>query len=99
LLIICFLGPAASTTATTNAAAPLTASSSKWEQIRAANSRTSRNSSWDAIRQGHERKRAVDPGNKLEDDHVHGADQSRYENCAEEQAKFDALLEKERNIK
>ena len=81
----------------TNATPPSIVSSNKWEQIRAANSRTSRNSSWDAIRQGHERSRVINLGNT--DDHDYETRQTGYEDRAEEQAKFDALLEKERNIK
>jgi len=81
-------------TATANPAAPSITPTSKWQQIRAANSRTSTNSSWDAIRQSHERKRIDDPSS----DH-HGAGLTRYEDRSAEQAKFEALLEKERNIK
>ena len=87
---------ASTNTARTNAVAPSTASSSKWEQIRAANSHASRNSSWDAIRQNHERNH-INPGNT--DDYDYETRRTRYEDRAEEQAKFDALLEKERNIK
>jgi len=84
---------ASSNTMRTDALAPLTVSSSKWEQIRA-NSNVSRNSSWDAIRQSHERNHVINPGDTDNCDY-----ETRYEDRAKEQAKFDALLEKERNIR
>jgi hypothetical protein len=88
---------ASTNTVRTNPTPPSAVSSNKWEQIRAANSHTSRNSSWDSIRQSHERSRIINPGNT--DDNDYETRQTRYEDRAEEQAKFDALLEKERNIK
>lgn len=68
---------------------------SKWDQIRAANSRTSTNSSWDALRQKHERARMPpSPSARSETfERTRGGDR------AAEQAKFDELLEKERNMK
>lgn len=95
LILIRYPDPTESQEIPTNSAMIGAPSSSKWEQIRAANSRTSRNSSWDAIRQGHERRRVVDPGSNNDFD----AAQTRHEDRATEQAKFNALLEKERNIK
>jgi len=70
---------------------PPTKPPSKWDQIRAANTRGASNSSWDALRQNHERARMDNPN---EDPKNPGGDDR-----AAEQAKFDALLEKERNIK
>jgi len=71
---------------------------SKWDQIRAVNSRLSTNSSWDAIRQNHERARVATSSATGE-----GGDEdferTRGDDRAAEQARFDELLEKERNIK
>ncbi|KAG6820115.1 hypothetical protein H0H93_005262 [Arthromyces matolae] len=67
---------------------------SKWDQIRAANTRASTNSSWDALRQSHERSR-LPPSDPDFDVSRRTRDQER----AVEQAKFDEMLERERNIK
>ncbi|GLB36238.1 hypothetical protein LshimejAT787_0305260 [Lyophyllum shimeji] len=66
---------------------------SKWDQIRAANSRTSPNSSWDALRQKHERARVPPPSGS------ETFERTRSEDRAAEQAKFDELLDRERNIR
>ncbi|KAF9460803.1 hypothetical protein BDZ94DRAFT_1222422 [Collybia nuda] len=66
---------------------------SKWDQIRNANSRTANSSSWDLLRQNHERGRMAS-GRESEDDPEQIKDYDR----AAEQAKFNALLEKERNF-
>jgi hypothetical protein len=85
---------------TTQAAAPnpvtppSTKAASKWDQIRAVNSRTINNSSWDTLRQNHERERVANSSNTGDD-----PEQIRGDDRAAEQARFDALLEKERNIK
>ncbi|KAG5648069.1 hypothetical protein DXG03_007104 [Asterophora parasitica] len=73
---------------------------SKWDQIRAVNSRTSTNSSWDALRQNHERTRVPASNmNSLNDGGASDFDRTRGDDRAAEQAKFDELLEKERNMK
>ncbi|KAG6888677.1 hypothetical protein C0995_006667 [Termitomyces sp. Mi166 len=69
---------------------------SKWDQIRAANARPSTNSSWDALRQSHERTRV--PSMTSAPDSI-AFQRSRDEDRAAEQAKFDEMLERERNIK
>jgi len=68
---------------------------SKWDQIRAANSRTSTHSSWDALRQKHERARLPPspPSGSETFERTRGGDR------AAEQAEFDELLDKERNMK
>lgn len=69
---------------------------SRWDEIRAANARTSRASSWDTLRQQHERGQNTDyvqqpasPANTPT-----SADLER----AQEQARFDAMLEAERRL-
>ena len=57
---------------------------SRWDEIRAANARnTGRQSSWDALRQNHER------------DRVQKAEGESGSERAQEQARFDAMLEAE----
>jgi len=71
---------------------------STWDQIRAANSHTARSSSWDVLRQSHERARVQQRGDIADiipDTNVTGDASDR----AIEQARFDALLEKERNFR
>ncbi|KAG6829383.1 hypothetical protein H0H92_004651 [Tricholoma furcatifolium] len=70
---------------------------SKWDQIRAGNSRTSTQSSWDALRQNHERSRVPSPATSGSG--PTGFQRSRDEDRALEQAKFDEMLERERNIR
>ncbi|KAK0465076.1 uncharacterized protein EV420DRAFT_1637241 [Desarmillaria tabescens] len=73
--------------------APTTASS-RWEQIRAANARNPGMSSWDTLRQNHERvsiKRTQSGGSSNPDEFTR-------DDQATEQARFDALLEQERNF-
>lgn len=60
---------------------------SRWDEIRGANTGQSRTSTWDAIRQKHERNQTVK--SQTED---RGDDRSY------EQAKFDEMLERERNL-
>lgn len=72
---------------------------SAWDRIRAANAKQGQPSSWDSLRQTHERSRISgatqkqaspgEEGNKFYDD----------TDKAAEQAKFDELLEKERNFR
>jgi len=63
---------------------------SRWAEIRAANGNVVGHSSWDRLRQKHERAR-TEPG-----DSSTGAPEV---DRATEQARFDAMLEKERNMK
>lgn len=86
-----FLADASAIDPMSGAVAPLKPVS-KWGQIRAANTPTAINSSWEALRQNHEKPRAVTPS----PDSNEGL---RTEDRASEQAKFDQLLERERNIK
>ncbi|KAL9716156.1 hypothetical protein Ac2012v2_000601 [Leucoagaricus gongylophorus] len=67
--------------------------SSRWDQIRTANATTTASSSWDALRQQHE-KTHVQRHNTHADQHTNTQTDDRIT----EQARFDALLEKERNI-
>ncbi|KAG6897344.1 hypothetical protein C0992_002270 [Termitomyces sp. T32_za158] len=69
---------------------------SKWDQIRAANVRPSTNSSWDALRQNHERTSVSSVSSDPDPDAFH---RSRNQDRAAEQARFDDMLERERNIK
>ncbi|KNZ71446.1 hypothetical protein J132_09900 [Termitomyces sp. J132] len=69
---------------------------SKWDQIRAVNARTSTNSSWDALRQRHERTRVPSVNSDSDPD---AFERSRTEDRVAEQAKFNEMLERERNIK
>lgn len=77
----------------TPSAAPTTASS-RWDQIRAANARNPGTSSWDTLRQSHERVSVQRSqfGVSTNPDEFARNDQ------ATEQARFDALLEQERNF-
>lgn len=64
----------------------------RWDEIRAANSRSAGQSSWDTIRQRHERIRLPDSGPPSGDSSpITEADER-----PAAQAKFDALLEAER---
>ncbi|TFK41066.1 hypothetical protein BDQ12DRAFT_678831 [Crucibulum laeve] len=77
-------------------ASPAAASTSKWDQIRATNARKAGSSSWDNLRQQHERTTIPrSPGGGSGSDSVAA---SANNDRAAEQAEFDALLEKERNI-
>lgn len=68
-------------------------SSSKWDQIRASNTVASRSSTWDTLRQKHEKPQTQKPQNDSP---------RRNENASDgqtlDQAQFDALLDKERNL-
>ena len=90
----------ASTSDDTNTSSPApNVPSTTWERIRAANAKQAQPSSWDSLRQNHERTRISESkrqrsstgeeGNRFYDDTDRAA----------EQAKFDELLEKERNFK
>lgn len=78
-------------------------STGAWDRIRAANIRTAGSSSWDALRQKHESTRIQNrvPDTTVDDVNAEPAGQAKIEamNRAEEQAKFDALLDRERNMK
>ncbi|KAF8560440.1 hypothetical protein OG21DRAFT_1480249 [Imleria badia] len=64
----------------------------RWDEVRAANSRNAGQSSWDTIRQRHERNRLPDPnGPPIDSSPITEVDEG-----AAAQAKFDALLEGER---
>jgi len=63
----------------------------RWNEIRAANSRSAGQSSWDTIRQRHERSRLPDPTGAPPSDRSPEADER-----GAARAKFDALLEAER---
>jgi len=71
-------------------------SPTRWDQIRSANSRKSSNSSWDVIRQNHERTRILHSSSN--DGQTEGGVDERNDDRAAEQARFNAMLEKERNI-
>jgi hypothetical protein len=43
-------------------------SQSKWDQLRAANSRTAKNSAWDALRQQHKKERVKPKPHDRDDD-------------------------------
>lgn len=71
--------------------------SSRWDEIRAASGRGAKPSSWDALRQGHEKTRVPDQMRSAQVPSVTddaGADAER----AQEQARFDAMLEAERKV-
>lgn len=68
--------------------------SSKWDQIRAANAAASTSSTWDALRQKHEKSQAQKPGNDSPSQSTNPPADDR----ATEQARFNALLERERNL-
>lgn len=80
-----------------------TPSTGAWDRIRAANVRTAGNSSWDALRQKHESARIQNsvPDTTIDDVNGEPVGQAKIEvtSRAEEQAKFDALLDRERNMK
>ncbi|KIP03123.1 hypothetical protein PHLGIDRAFT_130332 [Phlebiopsis gigantea 11061_1 CR5-6] len=67
---------------------PIPKPPSRWDEIRTANSRNGRTSSWDALRQKHERASATDNVQNTRSPESEGA---------QEQARFDALLDAERN--
>lgn len=67
-----------------------------WDRIRRANANGAQQSSWDAIRQNHEKaemQRRPPPQSQST------SDSPARDSRAEEQAKFDAMLEKERNFR
>lgn len=68
-------------------------SPSKWDQIRAVNAATTTSSSWDALRQRHEKPRAQDSDMATAQN-----PNEQVDDRTAEQARFDALLEKERNF-
>jgi hypothetical protein len=80
-----------------------TTSTSAWDRIRAANVRTAGNSSWDALRQKHESARIQScvPDTTVDDVNGEPVRQVKIEvmSRSDEQAKFDALLDRERNMK
>ncbi|KAG6842578.1 hypothetical protein C0991_000104 [Blastosporella zonata] len=80
---------------------PVTSNSpTKWDQIRTVNSHTSTNSSWDALRQNHERSRVPSSTTASQSaDDTDAFQRSCDNDRAAEQAKFNELLERERNIK
>ncbi|KAG5654105.1 hypothetical protein H0H81_007519 [Sphagnurus paluster] len=88
--------PVPSTQTPTKDPVPSIKPMSKWDQIRAANSRTTPHSSWDALRQNHERARVSPEGASSATPEF---ERTRGDDRALEQAKFDELLEKERNMK
>lgn len=66
---------------------------SRWDQIRTATSDTTTSSSWDTLRQKHEKTRVQKSSiNTDRQTNVQADDRTA------EQARFDVLLEKERNI-
>jgi len=71
--------------------------SSRWGQIRAANSNTGHLSSWDTIRQAHEHNRVQSPSSSRSQQHE-ALDFERKEEStrALDEARFDAMLEAER---
>lgn len=80
-----------------------TTSTGTWDRIRAANVRTAGNSSWDTLRQKHESARIQNrvPDTTVDDVNGEPVGQAKIEimSRTEEQAKFDALLDRERNMK
>lgn len=81
-------------------ATPPVGSSSKtatrWDEIRAANA-AAKPSSWDAIRQRHERATAAADKRRSAGTATNAEDQTELDR-AQEQARFDAVLEAERKI-
>ncbi|KAG6877639.1 hypothetical protein C0993_005348 [Termitomyces sp. T159_Od127] len=75
---------------------PSTNPPSKWDQIRAANARPSTNSSWDTLRQNHERTRVPSASSDPDPDAFH---RSRNQDRVAEQARFNDMLERERNTR
>lgn len=71
------------------------ASSTRWDEIRAANARNGRSSSWDALRQQQQRPTVVDTVQPSPDSYPDAEPDT--ERIAE-QARFDALLEAERKL-
>ncbi|KAJ3559766.1 hypothetical protein NM688_g148 [Phlebia brevispora] len=69
--------------------------SSRWDEIRAANVAGAKQSSWDALRQRHERAAA---GDVTQPTNFTSALNQRDRERAEEQARFDAILDAERKI-
>lgn len=76
-------------------------SKSKWDEIRAANSRGVNPSSWDSIRQSHERTRVQAGANTAQSRDKSPTAIPAYGDSSrtEEQLKFDAMLEAERSNK
>ena len=70
-------------------------SSSRWEEIRAANARGARPSTWDALRQRHEKAQVAD---HVQSGHTPSVTNDADVERAREQARFDAMLETERKI-
>jgi len=66
---------------------------SRWDQIRTATSDTTTSSSWDTLRQKHEKMRVQK--SSINTDRQTNA---QADDRTAEQARFDVLLEKERNI-
>jgi len=66
---------------------------SRWDQIRTATSDTTTSSSWDTLRQKHEKTRVQK--SSINTDRQTNA---QADDRTAEQARFDVLLEKERNI-
>ncbi|EAU93064.1 hypothetical protein CC1G_06784 [Coprinopsis cinerea okayama7 len=85
--------PETASSSPSSPAAPPAAPTSAWDRIRAANAQQTQQSSWDALRQSHERSRVPrPPQDGSSDNRFYDSDR------AAEQAKFDELLEKERNF-
>ncbi|KAG6845764.1 hypothetical protein H0H87_003818 [Tephrocybe sp. NHM501043] len=74
--------------------APSISPPTKWDQIRAVNSRSSTASSWDTLRQNHERSRVPTTSDDTE-----AFQRSRDQDRAAEQARFNEMLDRERNFK
>ncbi|EKM83803.1 hypothetical protein AGABI1DRAFT_110405 [Agaricus bisporus var. burnettii JB137-S8] len=68
-------------------------SSSKWDQIRASNAAASPSSTWDALRQKQQKSQPQKPQNDTPRRNENASDDQTID-----QAQFDALLDKERNV-
>ncbi|KAJ3568795.1 hypothetical protein NP233_g5470 [Leucocoprinus birnbaumii] len=86
--------PVTQSTIQTPSASSETRPKSQWDQIRAANAAKTTSSSWDALRQRHEKPRVQNSGTCT----GQATNDQQVDDRAAEQAKFDALLEKERNL-
>lgn len=75
---------------------------SRWDEIRKANTRNANPSSWDSLRQDHERSRSSSNGQSLQDTAKPLPDSrspaTAEDDLAAEKARFEALLDAERNI-
>ncbi|GJE87628.1 hypothetical protein PsYK624_037110 [Phanerochaete sordida] len=71
---------------------------SRWNEIRTANARGAQASSWDALRQQHERRRNVDDVQQQQPPAGLPGMSDLEAERAQEQARFDAMLEAERKI-